>query len=107
VSKPSGQITCQQQPATIQVFGLVKNDLAVDEQRGLSCAPGGITVSESIRTAVKDKVTASFDDQGTQPVKIIAYPEWCHQSVTNAPQRSAIGGHLAHTPTRGAARRPA
>jgi hypothetical protein len=62
-------------------------------------------VSESIRTAVKGKVTASFDDQGTQPLKIIAYPERCHQSVTNAPQRGAIGGHLTHTLTPGTARR--
>jgi adenylate cyclase len=36
--------------------------------------PGGITVSESIRTAVKGKVTASFDDQGAQQVKNIADP---------------------------------
>ncbi|MEK6245304.1 MAG: adenylate/guanylate cyclase domain-containing protein [Pseudomonadota bacterium] len=31
--------------------------------------PGGITVSESIRTAVKGKVSASFEDQGEQKVK--------------------------------------
>jgi len=37
--------------------------------------PGGITVSESIRTAVKGKVNASFDDQGAQKVKNIAEPE--------------------------------
>lgn len=34
--------------------------------------PGGITVSESIRTAVKGKVSAGFDDQGEQKVKNIA-----------------------------------
>jgi adenylate cyclase len=36
--------------------------------------PGGITVSESIRTAVKGKVSASFDDQGMQQVKNMAEP---------------------------------
>ena len=36
--------------------------------------PGGITVSESIRTAVKGKVGASFEDRGEQQVKNIAEP---------------------------------
>ena len=36
--------------------------------------PGGITVSESIRVAVKGKVSASFDDLGAQQVKNIADP---------------------------------
>jgi adenylate cyclase len=36
--------------------------------------PGGITVSESIRSAVKGKVVASFEDQGEQAVKNIADP---------------------------------
>jgi adenylate cyclase len=36
--------------------------------------PGGITVSESIRTAVKGKVAARFDDQGEQTVKNIPEP---------------------------------
>ncbi|MBI3376284.1 MAG: adenylate/guanylate cyclase domain-containing protein [Betaproteobacteria bacterium] len=36
--------------------------------------PGGITVSESIRTAVKGKVSAAFEDQGEQKVKNIADP---------------------------------
>lgn len=36
--------------------------------------PGGISVSESIRTAVKGKVAANFDDQGQQPVKNILDP---------------------------------
>ena len=34
--------------------------------------PGGISVSESIRTAVKGKVSASFEDQGEQKVKNMA-----------------------------------
>jgi adenylate cyclase len=36
--------------------------------------PGGITVSESIRTAVKGKVGARFEDQGQQTVKNIPDP---------------------------------
>lgn len=36
--------------------------------------PGGITVSESIRTAVKGKVDAGFEDQGRQTVKNIPDP---------------------------------
>jgi len=36
--------------------------------------PGGIAVSESIRSAVKGKVGASFEDQGAQKVKNIAEP---------------------------------
>ena len=36
--------------------------------------PGGITVSESIRTAVRGKVAASFADQGEQTVKNIVEP---------------------------------
>lgn len=34
--------------------------------------PGGVTVSESIHTAVRGKISASFDDQGPQQVKNIA-----------------------------------
>ncbi len=36
--------------------------------------PGGITVSDSVRSAVKGKVGASFEDQGEQTVKNIAEP---------------------------------
>jgi adenylate cyclase len=36
--------------------------------------PGGITVSESIRTAVKGKVGATFEDRGEQTVKNIPEP---------------------------------
>jgi adenylate cyclase len=57
-------------------------------------APGGITVSESIRTAVKGKVTASFEDQGAQQVKNIAEPVRAYRvgpeaSVTPKPALSA------------------
>ncbi len=36
--------------------------------------PGGTTVSDSVRNAVKGKVSAGFDDQGEQRVKNIADP---------------------------------
>ena len=36
--------------------------------------PGGITVSDSVRNAVKGKVSATFDDLGEQTVKNIAEP---------------------------------
>lgn len=36
--------------------------------------PGGITVSDSVRSAVKGKVAADFEDQGEQRVKNIAEP---------------------------------
>jgi len=36
--------------------------------------PGGITVSESIRTAVKGRIGAEFEDQGEQRVKNITEP---------------------------------
>jgi adenylate cyclase len=51
--------------------------------------PGGITVSESIRTAVQGKVTARFEDQGAQQVKNIAEPVRAHRVV---PEASAVSG---------------
>jgi len=36
--------------------------------------PGGITVSDSVRNAVRGKVNATFEDQGEQAVKNIAEP---------------------------------
>jgi adenylate cyclase len=36
--------------------------------------PGGVTISDSIRNAVKGKVAASFEDRGEQTVKNIAEP---------------------------------
>ena len=57
--------------------------------------PGGITVSESIRTAVKGKVGASFEDRGEQHVKNIAEPVRVFQvaggaSAGAAPATAAI-----------------
>ncbi len=36
--------------------------------------PGGVTVSDSIRSAVKGKIAASYEDQGPQQVKNLAEP---------------------------------
>jgi adenylate cyclase len=36
--------------------------------------PGGVTVSESVRAAVRGKVSAAFEDKGEQTVKNIAHP---------------------------------
>jgi adenylate cyclase len=36
--------------------------------------PGGVTVSESIHTAVRGKLSAAFEDRGEQQVKNIAHP---------------------------------
>jgi len=36
--------------------------------------PGGTTVSDSVRNAVRGKVSATFEDQGEQQVKNIAHP---------------------------------
>ena len=59
------------------------------------CAPGGITVSESIRTAVRGKVEAGFEDQGEQKVKNIPDPVRAY--------RVKVDGEAA--PTAGAAAR--
>jgi adenylate cyclase len=36
--------------------------------------PGGVTASDSVRTAVRGKLRVGFDDQGEQPVKNMAVP---------------------------------
>jgi adenylate cyclase len=63
--------------------------------------PGGITVSESIRTAVKGKVSAGFEDQGEQMVKNIPDPVRAYrvraesavamQTVSTAAAKLSIG----------------
>ena len=58
--------------------------------------PGGITVSESIRTAVRGKVGASFEDQGEQKVKNIPEPVRAYrvkvEGDTASKPGSAVGG---------------
>ena len=57
--------------------------------------PGGITISESVRTAVKGKVRADFEDQGDQMVKNIADPVRAYRmrpgSETHAKSDSRVG----------------
>jgi adenylate cyclase len=53
--------------------------------------PGGITVSESIRTAVRGKVAAAFEDQGEQQVKNIPDPVRAYRIVPEgSPSPSAV-----------------
>ncbi len=53
-------------------------------------APGGITVSESIRAAVRGKVEARFEDQGAQQVKNIAEPVRAFR-ITSEGNSTSIG----------------
>jgi len=46
--------------------------------------PGGVTVSESVRTAVRGKVTAAFEDKGEQTVKNIAHPVRAYRVIADA-----------------------
>ena len=51
--------------------------------------PGGITVSDSVRIAVKGKVSAEFADQGEQQVKNIAEPVRVYQVQVGSPDPEA------------------
>ncbi len=53
--------------------------------------PGGLSVSESVRVAVRGKLDASFVDQGEQSVKNIAHPvrAWRVQGAAPAPAHPA------------------
>ena len=60
--------------------------------------PGGIIVSESVRTAVRSKVTAGFEDRGEQRVKNIAEPVRAFRIRLDGTGRATtaaakIGGH--------------
>jgi adenylate cyclase len=52
--------------------------------------PGGLTVSESVRIAVRGKLDASFEDQGEQLVKNIPYPvrAWRVRGSAPSPARA-------------------
>jgi len=63
-------------------------------------APGGIVVSEAVRGAVKNRVSARFDDLGVQAVKNIADP-------VRAFAVAALGSGKAAPPSGSAARKPA
>jgi len=64
--------------------------------------PGGIAVSASIRTAVKGKVDASFEDRGEQKVKNIAEPVQCFRLRFHPEDAGAI----PDSPTPAAASEP-
>jgi len=65
--------------------------------------PGGTTVSDSIRTAVKGKVDADFDDQGDQQVKNIADPVRMFKVIARGAGELAVpqGGGTASQNTSG------
>jgi adenylate cyclase len=56
--------------------------------QGLS-DPGGVSVSEAIRGAVKGKVAATFEDQGEQTVKNIAEPLRAYRAKAGSTDASA------------------
>ena len=63
--------------------------------------PGGITVSESIRTAVRGKVNATFDDRGEQQVKNIPHPVRAYRVGTaegSVPKPSQAVGDINLSP---------
>jgi adenylate cyclase len=64
--------------------------------------PGGIAVSASIRTAVKGKVDATFEDRGEQKVKNIAEPVQCFRVRFHPDDAGAIPS----SPTSAAASEP-
>ena len=69
--------------------------------------PGGITVSESIRSAVKGKVKAIFTDLGEQSVKNIADSVRAHAAVSTEATLVAATGVDISAPVAGFGGRPA
>ena len=69
--------------------------------------PGGVTVSESIRAAVKGKVNAEFEDQGEQQVKNIADPVRAYAVKAVVDTLLAITGVDVSQPVTGFSSRPA
>ena len=69
--------------------------------------PGGVTVSESIRTAVKGKVHAEFEDQGEQQVKNIADPVRAYAVKAVVDTLLAVTGVDVSQPVAGFGSRPA
>jgi adenylate cyclase len=70
-------------------------------------APGGIAVSDSIRSAVKGKVNAVFTDLGEQDVKNIADPVRAYATVTAEAALAAATGIDLSAPVPGFGGRPA
>ena len=69
--------------------------------------PGGVAVSESIRTAVKGKVGAEFEDQGEQTVKNIADPVRAYAVKAVVDTLLAVTGVDVSQPVAGFGDRPA
>jgi len=69
--------------------------------------PGGVTVSESVRTAVKGKVSAEFEDQGEQQVKNIADPVRTYAVKAVVDTLLAVTGVDVSQPVAGFGSRPA
>jgi adenylate cyclase len=69
--------------------------------------PGGVTVSESIRTAVKGKVSAQFEEQGEQLVKNIADPVRAYAVKAVVDRLLAVTGVDVSQPVAGFGSRPA
>ena len=69
--------------------------------------PGGVTVSESVRTAVKGKVSAEFEDQGEQQVKNIADPVRAYGVKAVVDRLLAVTGVDVSQPVAGFGSRPA
>jgi adenylate cyclase len=69
--------------------------------------PGGVTVSESIRIAVKGKVNAEFEDQGEQQVKNISDPVRTYAVKAVFDTMLAITGVDVSQPVAGFDSRPA
>ena len=69
--------------------------------------PGGVTVSESIRTVVKGKVNAEFKDQGDQQVKNIADPVRAYAVEAVVDTLLAVTGVDVSQPVAGFDSRPA
>ena len=69
--------------------------------------PGGVMVSESIRTAVKGKVNAEFEDQGEQQVKNIVDPVRAYAVKAVVDTLLAITGVDVSRPVAGFSSRPA
>ena len=63
--------------------------------------PGGITVSESIRTAVRGKVAAGFEDQGEQTVKNIPHPVRAYRVRPDGTEPGEPSSALVATPAPG------
>ena len=65
--------------------------------------PGGVTISDAVRGAVKGKVSVDFEDQGEQAVKNIPYPVRAYQvrAPRGAPTSHKPGGAVKPASTGG------